>query len=124
MKKFITVQLYTTVKTLTDRHMKPKTSNNLQQTYFYSINIRLRVDDYEDEKIDISDAEAELPLMTTSYRVFIGGVPQDTVFPHAASGSEQPFIGCVRDVLIDKEVRSRVFSNRLLFSFKVRKSYL
>ena len=83
------------------------------------------MDDYEDEKIDISDAEAELPLMTTSYRAFIGGVPQDTVFPHAASGSEQPFIGCVRDVLIDKEVRIRVFFKKTcVFSHKKSKKEL
>ena len=82
------------------------------------------MDDYEDEKIDISDAEAELPLMTTSYRAFIGGVPQDTVFPHAASGSEQPFIGCVRDVLIDKEVRIRVFYKLKFVFLKSKKELL
>ena len=75
---------------------------------------RLRVDDYEDKKLDIQDSQEELPLMTTSYQAFIGGVPQDTVFPHAASASEQPFIGCIRDVLIDKEVYFYIFEYLLL----------
>ena len=78
---------------------------SISEYFPYFTKIRLRVDDYEDEKLDIQDSQEELPLMTTSYRAFIGGVPQDIVFPHAASASEQSFIGCVRDVLIDTEVR-------------------
>ena len=78
---------------------------SISACFSYFTKIRLRVDDYEDEKLDIQDSQEELPLMTTSYRAFIGGVPQDVVFPHAASASEQSFIGCVRDVLIDTEVR-------------------
>ena len=77
------------------------------------------MDDYEDKKLDIQDSQEELPLMTTSYQAFIGGVPQDIVFPHAASASEQSFTGCVRDVLIDKEVRmERGLNLRMGFSIK------
>ena len=66
----------------------------------------MRVDDYEHEKLDITNEQEELPLMTTSYQSFIGGVPQDVAFPHDSTASTQPFIGCVRDVLVDKEVKS------------------
>ena len=65
---------------------------------------RLRVDDYEDEKLEIQNENEELPLMTSSYQSFIGGIPQDIPMPNGATASVKPFIGCVRDVLVDKEV--------------------
>lgn len=72
--------------------------------YSFTFFRRLRVDDYEDEKVVIQNAEENLPLMTKSYQSFIGGMPQDIPFPNGAAASVNPFIGCVRDVLVDKEV--------------------
>lgn len=62
------------------------------------------MDDYEDEKLEIQNENEELPLMTSSYQSFIGGIPQDIPMPNGATASVKPFIGCVRDVLVDKEV--------------------
>ena len=65
----------------------------------------MRVDDYEDERLEIQNDGEELPLMTTSYQSFIGGIPQDIPMPNGASASLNPYIGCVRDVVVEKEVR-------------------
>ena len=69
---------------------------------------RLRVDDYENEKVDIGNDQNELPLMTASYQSFIGGVPQDVAFPHDSTASIRPFIGCVRDVLVYEESNPKI----------------
>ena len=38
------------------------------------------------------------------YHVFLGGVPENIVIPSGASPTTSPFIGCIRDVLIDTSV--------------------
>ena len=62
--------------------------------------IQMLVDDYENEKLETVNQM----LMTERYNVFLGGHPQDFPLPNDAAGSDASFIGCIRDVLIEKEV--------------------
>ena len=61
------------------------------------------MDDYENEEISVQSAQ-ELPLMREKYSAFFGGMPQDVTLRSGSAGSANPFIGCIRDILIGNEV--------------------
>ena len=65
--------------------------------------VLLTVDDYDAARIDVED-ESEMLLLESRYNVFMGGVPEDVSFVADAAPTKAPFVGCVRDVLIETAV--------------------
>ena len=65
--------------------------------------ISLHIDDYAHFKVDVPNQD-QLPLLNQRYHVFMGGVPAETVMVSGASPTKSPFIGCIRDVLIETEI--------------------
>ena len=45
-----------------------------------------------------------MPLLNQRYHFFMGGVPAETPMVSGAAPTKAPFIGCLRDVLIEKEI--------------------
>lgn len=54
-------------------------------------------------RIDVPNSE-QLPLLNQRYHVFLGGIPTETPMVNGASPTKSPFIGCIRDVLVDAKV--------------------
>lgn len=65
--------------------------------------ITLHIDDFTYFKIDVPSSD-QLPMLNQRYHLFMGGVPAETSMVSGASATKSPFIGCIRDVLIDANV--------------------
>ena len=54
-------------------------------------------------RIDVPNSNS-LPLLNQRYHFFMGGVPAETPMVSGAAPTKAPFIGCLRDVLIEKDI--------------------
>ena len=45
-----------------------------------------------------------LPILNQRYHLFVGGVPAETQMAPGITFTTTPFIGCLRDVLIETEI--------------------
>ena len=63
--------------------------------------ISLHIDDNANFKVTVQGSE-QIPLLNQRYHLFFGGLPSDqNTIPSDATPTKSPFIGCIRDVLVE-----------------------